>query len=75
MNLDVHGCKAPRSLWMVVVFSLCGCAHVPAYDRGKLAHPTMAPDYADSVARAHVQAIGEGAMGGSSGPASGCGCN
>jgi hypothetical protein len=52
-----------------------GCASVAAYERGKLAHPTMSPSDASSVAREHVYSIQEGAMGGSVGVASGCGCN
>jgi len=58
-----------------VLLSGTGCAHVAAYERGKLAHPTMAPGDATSVAREHVYAIQEGAMGGTIGAASGCGCN
>jgi hypothetical protein len=52
-----------------------GCANVAAYERGKLAHPTMKPGDASSVAREHVYAIQEGAMGGAVGASSGCGCN
>lgn len=51
------------------------CANVAAYERGKLAHPTMSPSDATSAAREHVYAIQEGAMGGGLGVASGCGCN
>ena len=51
------------------------CGHVAAYERGKLAHPTMAPGDGTSVAREHVYAVEEGAMGGTMGAASGCGCN
>jgi hypothetical protein len=52
-----------------------GCANVAAYERGKLAHPTMSPSDASSVARDHVYGVQEGAMGGTEGAASGCGCN
>ena len=55
--------------------ALPACANVAAYERGKLAHPTMAPSDGTSVAREHVYAIQEGAMGGTIGAASGCGCN
>src|ERR1051325_4316201 len=51
------------------------CANVAAYERGKLAHPTMTPSDAASAAREHVYAIQEGALGGSVGVSSGCGCN
>jgi hypothetical protein len=66
-------------LRMLVALALAaassGCASVAAYERGKLAHPTMDPSDASSVAREHVYSIQEGAMGGSVGVASGCGCN
>ena len=51
-------------------------AAVAAYERGTLAHPTMAAD--DPFASAldeHVRAISEGASGGLSGGGGGCGCN
>lgn len=54
---------------------LGGCAPVAAYERGRLAHPTMKPGDGTSVAEAHVYAIHEGALGGTVGVASGCGCN
>ena len=60
---------------VVILVCACGCARVRAYERGRLAHPTMAPSYSHSPGRAHAQAIHEGAMGGSSIPSSGCGCN
>lgn len=63
------------AIGLVLASTTGGCAHVAAYERGKLAHPTMAPGDADSAAREHVYAIQEGAMGGSVGAASGCGCN
>lgn len=51
------------------------CAEVAAYERGRLAHPTMAPGDADSLGRAHVYGVQEGAIGGTPGASSGCGCN
>ncbi len=57
------------------VFALTGCSHVAAYQRGRLAHPTMSADDASSAAAEHVYAVHEGAMGGSVGATSGCGCN
>ncbi len=63
------------SLCLLVAAASSGCANVAAYERGKLAHPTMAPSDAISPAREHVYAIQEGAMGGTVGAASGCGCN
>jgi hypothetical protein len=56
-------------------FGLGGCARVPPYARGRLAHPTMLlVDFA-GPAEAHVYAVHEGAVGGGSGAEGGCGCN
>jgi hypothetical protein len=52
-----------------------GCSAVAPYERGKLAHPTMAAADNVSFGEAHVRAIHEGAIGGSAGAGSGCGCN
>jgi hypothetical protein len=65
----------PALIVLVGLIGTAGCAHVPAYDRGKLAHPTMLPDYSHSAGRAHMQVVQEGATGGEANPASGCGCN
>jgi hypothetical protein len=63
----------------IVVLALAGvsaCAHVPAYDRANLAHPTMAREYGESAGRQHLLAVHEGARGAITGHASsGCGCN
>lgn len=65
------------TLALFVCFALAsaGCAHVPAYDRGVLAHPTMTSGALTGPGEAHVYAIHEGAVGGSLGAESGCGCN
>jgi hypothetical protein len=52
-----------------------GCSPVMPYERGKLAHPTMAAADDTGFGEAHLRAIDEGATGGSSGNGSGCGCN
>lgn len=74
-----NGRRLTRGLGFAAVAAMAlissACANVAAYERGKLAHPTMAPGDADSVAREHVYAIQEGAMGGAVGASSGCGCN
>lgn len=62
-------------LCLLAAPSLSACAAVPAYDRGRLAHPTMDPSDAASPAMEHVHAIQEGAVGGTVGASSGCGCN
>ena len=51
------------------------CSHVAAYERGRLAHPTMNPEDGTSAGLDHVRAVQEGATGGQIGVASGCGCN
>ena len=52
-----------------------GCATVAPYERAKLAHPTMAASDMASAGEMHLRAISEGAIGGSGGTGSGCGCN
>ncbi len=54
---------------------LTGCATVAPYERGKLAHPTMAAADSAGFGESHLRAISEGATGGSGGTGSGCGCN
>ncbi len=52
-----------------------GCAKVAPYERAKLAHPTMAASDIAGPGEEHLRAITEGAIGGSAGAGSGCGCN
>ncbi|MBK8258315.1 MAG: DUF4266 domain-containing protein [Polyangiaceae bacterium] len=52
-----------------------GCGTVQPYERGKLAHPTMAAGDMTGFGESHLRAISEGAIGGSGGTGSGCGCN
>jgi len=67
-----------RVAWVFMVaavaLGLGGCANVAPWQRAKLAHPTMT-DSEESPGRSHLQALQEGASGGSTSPASGCGCN
>jgi hypothetical protein len=51
------------------------CTHVKPYERGKLAHPTMATDDITGPAESHMRGVQEGAAGGSASAESGCGCN
>ncbi|MFO0566024.1 MAG: DUF4266 domain-containing protein [Polyangiaceae bacterium] len=60
---------------VVAVAASAGCASVAAYQRERLADPTMNPSHGQSDALAHVRAVQEGALGGELGAASGCGCN
>jgi hypothetical protein len=68
-----------RTLGCIVFVSLAsfatGCATVAPHERAKLAHPTMQVAEEGGFAEAHLRAISEGAIGGSSGAGSGCGCN
>jgi hypothetical protein len=58
-----------------IVLMLAACTHVAPYERGRLAHPTMAEGSLEGPAQAHVYAVQEGAEGGGSLAESGCGCN
>jgi hypothetical protein len=64
--------------WLGLIASslLCAaCAHVPPYERGRLAHPTMDEAQGMTATAEHVHAVHEGATGSSTLSASGCGCN
>ncbi len=52
-----------------------GCATVQPYERAKLAHPTMSAADLAGPGEEHLRAVQEGAIGGSTGAGSGCGCN
>ena len=60
---------------VVLLVFAAGCTHVAPYQRGRLAHPTMASTEDTGPAQAHVHAVHEGAVGGGFGAESGCGCN
>jgi hypothetical protein len=60
---------------VLVVVLAAGCGGAEAYERGKLAHPTMVTSDLAGPAEAHARAIQEGAMGGEVGVGGGCGCN
>jgi hypothetical protein len=76
---------APAARAVRLVLALCvmttavltgaGCAPVAPYERGKLAHPTMAASDMAGFGEGHLRAITEGATGGNGGTGSGCGCN
>ncbi len=65
---------ARGSLCLALIL-ISACAEVAPYQRGRLAHPTMAPEDRVSRSREHMQAVHEGAAGGRVLPSSGCGCN
>jgi hypothetical protein len=63
---------------LVVIPALAGatgCAHVSPWQRGTIAHPTMAATDLSGPGEEHVHGVHEGAAGGGSAAASGCGCN
>jgi hypothetical protein len=60
---------------IVLVAAVSSCAHVPAYERARLAHPTMRTGYTESPGVLHMRAVHEGATGGDVAASSGCGCN
>ncbi len=60
---------------LVGLFVSTGCATVQPYERGKLAHPTMSTAELGGPGEEHLRAVTEGAIGGSAGAGSGCGCN
>ncbi|HEX3597039.1 MAG TPA: DUF4266 domain-containing protein [Polyangiaceae bacterium] len=73
------GAEVPRRrrgrLVLVLVVACSGCGHVAAYQRERLAHPTMQLGEMSNAAESHVNAVHEGATGGAVGASSGCGCN
>lgn len=55
--------------------SLAACTPVRAWERSKLAHPTMTTSSFAGPGYEHMIAVHEGAVGGSAAVESGCGCN
>ncbi|MBK7586390.1 MAG: DUF4266 domain-containing protein [Myxococcales bacterium] len=62
------------AMTLTLAAASAGCADVAPWQRAKLAHPSMT-DTRESPGRAHMTAVQEGAIGGTVGAASGCGCN
>ena len=60
---------------LALVAFTAGCESVPAWDHGRLAHPTMTVEEISHGLDGHVRAVSEGATGGVSGAGGGCGCN
>jgi hypothetical protein len=67
--------RVPFLLLGILGLFASACTHVAPYERGALAHPTMASASLDGPAAGHVRAVHEGATGGGSVAESGCGCN
>jgi hypothetical protein len=64
-------------LAFLIAVGASGCHRVQAYQRGTLARPDMelGEDAAMSGGEDHARAYREGATGGGTGKAGGCGCN
>ena len=64
-------------VWLFSLLALSGaaCSHVPPFQRGRLAHPTMLLQETAGPGESHVYAIHEGAAGGGAAVEGGCGCN
>jgi hypothetical protein len=60
---------------MLPLLALSACAPVNAYNRQKLAHPSMTTDEMATPLDGHVRGLSEGAAGGLSAGGGGCGCN
>ncbi len=71
----IAGHVAALALVVVGLVASTGCGTVQPYERGKLAHPTMSAADMAGFGESHLRAISEGAIGGSGGTGSGCGCN
>jgi hypothetical protein len=68
----------PRTLIVLAALLSLGssaCAGVPAYARGRLAHPSMTTSDLARAGEEHVRSVHEGAAGGGFAVGGGCGCN
>ncbi len=65
-----------KLFWFAALSLSCAaCANVQPYERGMLAHPSMATSDVVSASEQHVRAVQEGAVGGGASAGGGCGCN
>lgn len=69
--------RPARALLLLASLSTvaAGCAQLPAYERGILAHPTMTTSDLAHSSEEHTRAVQEGAAGGGFSAGGGCGCN
>lgn len=77
--MTCYGVDVPRTrlLACVIAMGALGCHRVKAYQRETLARPDMelGADDGMSGGEEHARAYREGAIGGGTGKAGGCGCN
>lgn len=73
--------RLARRSWLALVglaalpWVTTGCERVNAYNRQKLAHPSMTTEDLSTPIDGHVRGLSEGAAGGLSAGGGGCGCN
>jgi Domain of unknown function (DUF4266) len=67
--------KSTVVLGLLLSTTLAACVPVKAYERGKLAHPTMSTSPMGGPGEEHMHSIQEGSTGGDTGGGGGCGCN
>ncbi len=70
-----HSARVALAVSSALAVLSAGCSHVRPYERAKLAHPTMASGSLAGAGEQHMYGVHEGAVGGSDGAESGCGCN
>ncbi len=76
MSIDTPKKHTFLSLGLLVMIGWSwGCVKVAPYERGQLAHPTMAVTDMSAGLDGHVRGVSEGASGGLGGGGGGCGCN
>ena len=63
------------ALLLLLAPHMAGCAHVPPYERERLAHPSMVTSDLTPSSEQHMRSIQEGAIGGGAAAGGGCGCN
>jgi hypothetical protein len=75
MDFSVRRYTCVLTSCMAIAALSSGCTKVAPYERAKLAHPTMALTHGDGPGSEHLHGVTEGAVGGTTGAGSGCGCN
>ncbi len=66
-----------RAVFVILIWSLTSCVHVPAHERGRLLSPVMAASDGELEAGidAHVHQTRESMIGGTTAGGVSCGCN
>ena len=61
--VSVNALRLSTFVITVLALGATACSHVAAYERARLAHPTMNPEDGSSAGLDHVRAVQEGATG------------